>query len=109
MNLKRDEIQDGEEDFILKSEQSTNLTIQFTNQTCYSVRLSRVSPSLALGLTLVLHVECGMTNERSESTETESSDSLIKHGYGPGSALTLCCRHRCRRCRPSTQRQAVEA
>lgn len=50
-----------------------------------------------------------MTNERSESTETESSDSLIKHGYGPGSALTLCCRRRCFRCRPSTQRQAVEA
>lgn len=35
----------------------------------------------------VLHVEWGMTNERSESTETESSDSLIKHGYGPGSRL----------------------
>lgn len=30
-----------------------------------------------------LHIEWNVTNERSESSETESSESLIKHGCGP--------------------------
>lgn len=54
---------------------------------------------------LTLHVECGMTNDRSESTETESSDSLIKHGYGPSRGFNPL--------QPllfvNAQRQAVEA
>lgn len=54
---------------------------------------------------LTLHVECGMTNERSESTETESSDSLIKHGYGPSRGFNPLQPL----LRSSTQRQAVEA